>query len=104
MANRTKKELKDSCKPEPGQLKPLIDRSRCEAKKDCVEVCPYNVFEVRKLTAEEKQTFGLLSRLKLAAHGGQQAFAVRAEQCHSCGLCVQACPEKAIKLISASRA
>lgn len=97
-------ELKESCKPVAGQLKPVIDRTRCEADKDCVEVCPYNVFEIRPLTAAEKQPLGLVSRIKLRVHGGQQAFAIRAEVCHACGLCVQACPEKAIKLVSTSRA
>lgn len=99
-----RKELKENCHPEAGELKPIIDQSRCEGKKDCVEVCPHNVFEVRKLTAAEKKNFSLIGRLKLAAHGSQQAFAVRAADCHSCGLCVQACPEKAIKLISSARA
>jgi NAD-dependent dihydropyrimidine dehydrogenase PreA subunit len=26
---------------------------------------------------------------------------VRADQCHACGLCVAACPEKAIRLVPA---
>lgn len=103
MAVNQEKKLKDNCKPEAGQLVPTIDRSKCEAKQDCVAVCPYNVFEIRELTKNEKQQLSLPSRLKLFVHGGQQAFAVRAEECHSCGLCVQACPEKAIKLINPAR-
>lgn len=89
---------KKSCAPESGRVEPYIDRSRCEAKSDCVEVCPYDVFEVRKLTTEEKQTLSWFSRLKVLAHGNRQAFAVRAPACHACGLCVKACPEKAITL------
>jgi NAD-dependent dihydropyrimidine dehydrogenase PreA subunit len=61
-------------------------------------VCPYNVFEIRQLDQAEKAQFSLVGRFKLAVHGNKQAFAIRAMDCHACGLCVQACPEKAIKL------
>jgi NAD-dependent dihydropyrimidine dehydrogenase PreA subunit len=87
-----------TCAPEAGRVEPHIDRSRCEAKSDCVRVCPYNVFEVRKLVPAERQALSFFSKLKLFAHGGQQAFAVRAVDCHACGLCVKACPENAITL------
>lgn len=87
-----------SCKPEGGQLVPVIDTRRCEAKADCLRVCPYDVFEIRKLTASERSSLGPLTRLKVFVHGGKQAFVVRPEDCHACGLCVRACPEKAIKL------
>ena len=80
---------------------PVIDRGRCEAKADCVRVCPFHVFEVRKLTAEERRDVPFIGKLKLLVHGGQQAFAVRAADCHACGLCVTACPEKAIQLVDA---
>ena len=89
---------KKTCAPESGRVEPIIDRSRCEAKSDCVEVCPYDVFEVRKLTTEEKQALSWFSRLKVLAHGNKQAFAIRADDCHACGLCVKACPEQAITL------
>lgn len=85
------------CK-EPGRLVPVIDASRCEGKEDCVRVCPYHVFTVRKLTAEERQRLGLLARFKVFVHGGKQAFVTQPADCHACGLCVTACPEKAIKL------
>jgi NAD-dependent dihydropyrimidine dehydrogenase PreA subunit len=92
---------KAECK-ETGRLVPVIDSSRCEAKEDCVEVCPYNVFEVRRLTDAERAALGLLTRFKVFVHGGKQAFTPRAEDCHACGKCVTACPEKAIKLRAAS--
>ena len=87
------------CAPEAGRVAPVIDRNRCEAKADCVRVCPYDVFEVRRLTAEERVGLSFIGRVKLFAHRGRQAFAVRADQCHACGLCVKACPEKAIRLV-----
>ena len=89
----------EQCRVEAGRWDLLIDRSRCEAKNACVRVCPYNVFEVRKLTQPERQALSLLSRLRVFVHGGKQAFAVRADDCHACGLCVTACPEDAIRLV-----
>ena len=86
------------CKHEAGLFAPVIDRNRCEAKEDCVRVCPYDVFEIATLSADDKRSLSLVGRLKAWAHGGKQAFAVRANVCHGCGLCVEACPEGAIRL------
>jgi NAD-dependent dihydropyrimidine dehydrogenase PreA subunit len=83
-------------------LVPVIDRNRCEGKEDCVRVCPYDVFELGVLSSKERATLSLVGKLKAFAHGGRQAFAVRADACHGCGLCVEACPEKAIRLARAS--
>ena len=88
---------RDNCK-EASVLRPVIDRNRCEGKEDCVRVCPYNVFEIGKLDTEQRGALSFVGRLKGFAHGYRQAFAVRADQCHACGQCVTACPEKAIKL------
>jgi len=79
-------------------LVPVIDRNKCEGKDDCVIVCPYNVFEMGVLGAGDKAKLSLKGKLKGWAHGYEQAFVVRPDACHSCGLCVTACPEKAIKL------
>ncbi len=91
------------CKSPAGIFQPRIDLARCEGKADCLRVCPVEVFDVRRLTTEEKETRTTLTRLKLWFHGGKQAFAVRADRCEACGLCVQACPEKAITLERVSR-
>ena len=80
---------------------PIIDANRCEAKEDCVRVCPYDVFAVRKLTDAERSALGMLTRFKVFVHGGKQAFVERGADCHACGKCVTACPEKAIKLRAA---
>jgi len=92
----------EPCAPESGRVEPVVDRTRCEAKGDCVRVCPYDVFVVRPLTAEERRPLGVVARLKLLVHGGKQAFAERADACHACGLCVRACPEHAIRLVERS--
>lgn len=86
------------CKGEPGKVAPVVDRNRCEAKEDCVRVCPYDVFEIRKLEPEDRAGLSLIGRLKTWAHGGKQAYVVKPEACHACQLCVEACPEDAIRL------
>ena len=87
------------CKQDAGVFAPIINRNRCEGKEDCVQVCPYDVFEMRKLSAEDKSAMPFVSRVKALLHRNRQAFAVRADECHACGLCVAACPEHAIKLV-----
>ncbi len=87
-----------SCDEEAGRVVPIVDPTRCENKGPCVEACPYDVFEIRPLTHEERSLLGFLTRLKIWVHGGKQSFVVRGDDCHACGLCVNACPEKAITL------
>lgn len=93
---------KGDCK-EQGLLAPVIDRNRCEGKEDCVQVCPYGVFSMGVLPPEQRTQLSFTGKLKGFFHGYKQAFAVRADQCHACGLCVTACPEKAIKLARPSK-
>ena len=88
----------ESCRGEAGKVAPVVDRNRCEAKADCVRVCPYDVFEIRKLASGERAALSRLGRLKTWAHGGKQAFVVKPEACHACGLCIEACPENALSL------
>jgi 4Fe-4S ferredoxin len=90
------------CK-DPGVVTPVIDRNRCEGKEECVRVCPYQVFEMGKLSVDERRSLSLPGRIKAFFHGHRQAFAVRADACHACGLCVTACPEAAITLSPAAR-
>jgi NAD-dependent dihydropyrimidine dehydrogenase PreA subunit len=92
--------MSDACAPAAGAVRPVIDRSRCEGKADCERVCPYGVFALRRLTDEERAPLSLRAKVKLWVHGGRQAFAVQADDCHACGKCVEACPEQAIRLVA----
>ena len=92
------------CRAEAGAYFPVIDRARCEGKGDCVEVCPYGVFEVRRMDDDDFARLGPLAKLKSWVHQRQTAYTPRADLCQACGLCVVACPERAIELLPASEA
>jgi 4Fe-4S ferredoxin len=83
----------------PGLFMPVIDRTKCEGKEDCVRVCPYDVFEIRQLSSQLRRELPLLARIKTQLHGNRQAFATAHDRCHACGLCVTACPENALRLV-----
>jgi NAD-dependent dihydropyrimidine dehydrogenase PreA subunit len=89
----------ERCRAEPGRFEPVIDRSRCEGKADCVAVCPYGVFEVRRMDDDDFRELPLLGKLKSLAHRRRTAYTPGADACQACGLCVVACPEKAIALV-----
>jgi 4Fe-4S ferredoxin len=86
------------CKFDPGIMVPVIDPMRCEGAGPCVPICPYDVLIIRTVSSEEKAKFPVVGRFKLFLHGGKQAFVLNPDSCRGCGLCVTACPEKAIKL------
>ncbi len=86
------------CKQPPKVVAPVINPHRCEGAGDCEDVCPYDVFQLRKLTKPEMKALPFGPWLKVVVHGGKQAFVINADACHACGLCVAACPEKAIRL------
>jgi NAD-dependent dihydropyrimidine dehydrogenase PreA subunit len=87
-----------NCNQPPGLMIPVVDRAKCEGKRDCVAVCPFDVFEVRRIDDADYAKLGLLGKLKSIAHGRQSAYTPRAMDCQACGKCVTACPENAIKL------
>jgi NAD-dependent dihydropyrimidine dehydrogenase PreA subunit len=89
------------CRSKPGELVPVVNRSKCEGKAECIEVCPFHVFEVRRMDDADFAKLGVLAKLKSIAHGRKTAYTPKASACEACGKCVEACPEKAIKLARA---
>ena len=83
---------------ERGLFIPIIDRNKCEGKATCVPVCPHDVFEMGILPKEERGGLSMKGTLKGFVHRWEQVFIVQENACTACGLCVQSCPEKAIKL------
>jgi NAD-dependent dihydropyrimidine dehydrogenase PreA subunit len=73
-----------------------VDPLRCEGKKKCVEVCPMGVFAMRPM--DPSLSLPLLVRFKVRVHGGKQAKVEKGHLCAGCGMCVEACPEKAIRV------
>ncbi|HTU39149.1 MAG TPA: ferredoxin family protein [Acidimicrobiales bacterium] len=88
----------EKCRAEPGRFVPVVDLTRCEGKRDCTDVCPYDVFDVTRIADSDFAALSTFGKLRSIAHKRQAAYAVRAEDCHACGLCVVACPEAAITL------
>lgn len=89
----------ERCAAEPRKYYPVVNRGRCEAKRDCIEVCPYGVFTVLKIKDEDFANLSFLGKLKSRVHGGQTAYTPNADRCQACRLCVVSCPEDAIELM-----
>lgn len=89
------------CRSKPGEFLPVVDRSACEGKAECVRVCPREVFEVRRISDHDFARLGMFAKMKSIAHGRKTAYTPRESSCEACGKCVEACPEKAIKLARA---
>ncbi len=99
-AARNRSRPGQQCRAKPNTYEPVIDRSRCEGKSDCVAVCPYGVFEVRRIADDDFRALSFLGQLKSRVHGRLSAYTPRADACQACGLCVAACPEHAVMLVA----
>ena len=69
--------LTAGCAEASGKLAPFVDRNRCEGKADCVRVCPYGVFQIRKLAPEDRSALSSIGRLKAWVHGWKQSHVGR---------------------------
>jgi len=90
----------ENCLAEPGRYFPVIDRNRCAGKGACMRVCPHGVFEIKTIEGQDYDTLSFVGRVRSALHGRKTAYTPQASQCQACGLCVQACPEQAITLVT----
>jgi 4Fe-4S ferredoxin len=89
----------ERCAAPAGVFAPVVDHARCEGKQDCIDVCPNDVFEVRRIDDADYRSLRRMARLKVRAHWMLSAYTPRAYDCRACGLCVVACPEQAIVLM-----
>ncbi|WP_213764853.1 ferredoxin family protein [Caballeronia sp. dw_19] len=87
-----------ACKQAPGVIVPVVNFNRCEGKAECAVVCPENVFDIRRIDTADYQRLAPLQKFKLRVHGMKVAYTPNADACRACGLCVTACPERAITL------
>ena len=88
----------ERCSAPAGTFLPVVDHARCEGKRECIDLCPNDVFEVRRIDDGDYRSLGRLNRLKVRVHGMLSAYAPNADDCRACGLCVVGCPEHAIVL------
>ncbi len=89
----------ENCRAAPGSFRPVVARDRCEGKHDCVDVCPYGIFEVRRMEDSDFAQLSAFAKFRSIVHGRKTSYTTHAEACQACGLCVVACPEKAIQLV-----
>lgn len=89
----------EACQAPAGTWRPVVNRSKCEGKRDCVDVCPHDVFRVERMADADFAALGWVAKLKAIAHKRMTAYTPNADACRACGLCVVACPERAVSLI-----
>jgi 4Fe-4S ferredoxin len=89
-----------TCESKAGRYVVEVDRNKCEGKRACVDVCPYNVFEVRRIDDADFSRLSIFGKLKSVAHGRKTAYTPNMDACRACRKCITACPEDALRLIA----
>lgn len=91
--------LPDFCKGEWGKVAPVVDSEpmRSEGRlRSRLSLRP--IFEIRPLAASDRASLSFIGKIKAWAHAGKQAYVIRPQACHACRLCIEACPEDALRL------
>jgi len=66
---------------EPSRFKAVIDEEKCQGCQTCVDRCPFDAIEMRKVPGSKKMKAFILD-----------------EECMGCGLCIIKCPKQAMHL------
>lgn len=88
-----------NCNAEGGLFVPIVDTNRCKGRHECEEVCPYDVFYVRRMDDDDFAALSVRGKVNSLLHQRRTAYTPNADQCKGCGLCVVACPESAVRLV-----
>lgn len=82
------------------RVRPVVDFNKCDAHGICTHVCVHDVFKISRISAEQFSQLSFMGKLKTIFSDNRKAFVVQPENCHNCGLCVKACAQQAIQLVS----
>ena len=74
-AARDPRRTGEECRAAPLTYEPRVERARCEGKAECVAVCPYAVFEVRRIDDDDfrARTTFLAMKVLYERYRGEQA-------------------------------
>ena len=75
----------ERCAAPAATYAPVIDHARCEGKRDCIDVCPNDVFEVRRIDEADYDALGRMARLKVRTHGMLSAYTPNADNAAPAG-------------------
>ena len=91
--------LVSSPSDEPHTVVPLVNYNKCEAKGMCTHVCSRQVFRISKISDEQFAGLSFFGKLRSIFSENRKSIVVHPELCNRCGLCVNYCPTKAIRLV-----
>ena len=97
--SKWKKMKENICKNVQGKVIPEINWNKCESDELCAKACPHQVLKMEKITKQQYSKLTFFGKLKTHTHSWKKAMVVNPEQCFGCGICLNTCPEGAIKLI-----